>query len=56
MKTKIDWTNPPQAEEHALVRDIEAQMGGAQIRDATTVCGHTYELETLWPQDRKSVV
>lgn len=51
MKTKIDWTNPPQAEEHALVRDIEAQMGGAQIRDATTVCGHTYELETLWPHE-----
>lgn len=44
-----NWLNPPQAEEHPLLRDLEAQMSGAQIRDVTEVCGRKYELETLWP-------
>lgn len=45
------WINPPRAEEHPLVGDIERQMSGAQVRDATMVCGRRYELETLWPHE-----
>lgn len=46
-----DWTNLPDAEEHPLVKDIETQMTGAQIRDVTTICGRKYELETLWSHE-----
>lgn len=50
MKTQpTNWLNPPAAEEHPLLRDLETQMSGAQIRDVTVVCGRRYELETLWP-------
>ncbi|APU88889.1 hypothetical protein Rctr197k_069 [Virus Rctr197k] len=49
--TTINWLNPPQAEEDPLLRDLETQMAGTQIRDTTTVCGHVYELETLWPHE-----
>lgn len=44
-----NWLNPPQADEHPLLRDVETQMSGTQIRDKTTICGRVYELETLWP-------
>lgn len=46
---KADWLNPPKAEEHPLLRDLEVQMGGAQIRDTIEVVGRKYTLETLWP-------
>jgi hypothetical protein len=32
-----------------MLRDLEVQMGGAQIRDTVETCGHKYTLETLWP-------
>jgi len=52
MKTQpINWLNPPAAEEHPLVKDLETQMSGAQIRDVTTICSRRYELETLWPYE-----
>ena len=47
----IDWLNPPKADEDPLIQDLAVQMAGTQIRDATTICGHQYELETLWPHE-----
>jgi len=54
MNAKIqvtNWLNPPQAEEHPLLKDLQVQMDGTQIRDTTTICGHAYTMETLWPHE-----
>jgi hypothetical protein len=37
------------AEEHPLLKDLETQMHGAQIKGDTSICGRKYTFETLWP-------
>lgn len=39
----------PKADEHPLLKDLETQMHGSQIRDDITLYGRRYTLETLWP-------
>lgn len=50
-RTASNRLNLPQAEEHPLLKDLTAQMMGAQVRDDLTTCGHTYTMETLWPYE-----